>query len=169
MGNCDQHQSSTATNTTVEATAWPPLEPGVPSRSQGHLISPATVPLSFKTVHSSRNSACSCLRRQAGHLFLNPEILFCLYSLVGNRITCFLCLPQLRPRRLSSATLYIMALMSMIPSPRRCVVLLSLSLTPTLVAAVNPATSTKAAAADYYVRDLPGLPADGPKVNMHAG
>lgn len=107
--------------------------------------------------------------RQGIYLFLNPEILFCLYSLVGNRITCFLCLPQLRPRRLSSATLYIMALMSMIPSPRRWVVLLSLSLAPTLVAAVNPATSTKAAAADYYVRDLPGLPADGPKVNMHAG
>jgi hypothetical protein len=90
--------------------------------------------------------------------------------LVANTIFCFLfCFPQLRPRRLSSATLYIMALISMIPSPRRWVALLSLSLAPALVAAVNPATPTKAAAADYYVRDLPGLPADGPKVNMHAG
>ncbi|KAF4965194.1 hypothetical protein FZEAL_10786 [Fusarium zealandicum] len=54
-----------------------------------------------------------------------------------------------------------MAFLSILPSPRRWAALLSLSLRPVLGAAD--------AAADYYVRDLPGLPADGPEVKMHAG
>ncbi|UPL00807.1 hypothetical protein LCI18_011741 [Fusarium solani-melongenae] len=52
-----------------------------------------------------------------------------------------------------------------IPSPRRWVALLSLSLGPILGAA----DATPNSAADYYVRDLPGLPADGPNIKMHAG
>lgn len=62
-----------------------------------------------------------------------------------------------------------MVLKSMIPSPRRWAALVSFCLAPTLAIAVNDATATKAAAADYYVRDLPGLPTDGPDVKMHAG
>lgn len=56
-----------------------------------------------------------------------------------------------------------MAFLSM--SPRRWVALLSLSLGPILGAADATANS----AADYFVRDLPGLPADGPNIKMHAG
>jgi carboxypeptidase D len=62
-----------------------------------------------------------------------------------------------------------MALLSMMPSPRRWVALLSLSLAPALALTKPAATTTKAAAADYYVRNLPGLPTDGPEVKMHAG
>ncbi|KAF5651199.1 carboxypeptidase D [Fusarium sp. NRRL 52700] len=62
-----------------------------------------------------------------------------------------------------------MVFKSMILSPKRWAALVSLCLAPTLAIAVNDATATKAAAADYYVRDLPGLPTDGPDVKMHAG
>ncbi|KAM5352462.1 hypothetical protein ACJ41O_005185 [Fusarium nematophilum] len=55
-----------------------------------------------------------------------------------------------------------MALLSMLPSPRRWVALLSLTLGPVLGA-------EDAASADYYVRDLPGLPEGGPDIKMHAG
>lgn len=35
--------------------------------------------------------------------------------------------------------------------------------------AVFAAQATAKSAADYYVRDLPGVPTDGPLLKMHAG
>lgn len=55
-----------------------------------------------------------------------------------------------------------MALLSNLPAPRRWPALLSLALGPVLSSAGN-------SAADYYVRDLPGVPTDSPPVKMHAG
>ncbi|KAF7563432.1 hypothetical protein G7046_g666 [Stylonectria norvegica] len=54
-----------------------------------------------------------------------------------------------------------MALLSTIPAPRRWPAILLLALCPAL--------SYAAAAADYYVRDLPGLPVDASPIKMHAG
>ncbi|KAF4455519.1 carboxypeptidase d [Fusarium albosuccineum] len=58
--------------------------------------------------------------------------------------------------------------LSSLPSPRRWAALLSFALAPVLVVSDEAAVPAPAAA-DYFVRDLPGLPKEGPNVKMHAG
>lgn len=51
-----------------------------------------------------------------------------------------------------------------IPSTGRALTALSWAL-----AVFAPQLVTAKSAADYYVRDLPGVPTDGPLLKMHAG
>lgn len=96
-------------------------------------------------------------------LFLFSSISF-LFLRTRRKRARSLILRPLYSSRGASVRTFIMAFLS-IPSPRRWVALLSLSLGPILGAA----DATPNSAADYYVRDLPGLPADGPNIKMHAG
>ncbi|CAM1500707.1 Fc.00g098690.m01.CDS01 [Cosmosporella sp. VM-42] len=55
--------------------------------------------------------------------------------------------------------------MAFIPAPRRWPAILLMALWP----ALGSTDSTGDSAADYYVRNLPGVPKDAPPIKMHAG
>lgn len=69
--------------------------------------------------------------------------------------------PQV-PRRSRGLASAIMGFFSMLPAPRQWPAILMLALSPTMGLAGD-------SAADYYVRDLPGLPTDTSLIKMHAG
>lgn len=55
-----------------------------------------------------------------------------------------------------------MGFLSMLPGPRQWPAILMLALSPSMGLAGD-------SAADYYVRDLPGVPTDTSPIKMHAG